>query len=88
MPLPPEKPTFIAQAKAGTSLAISPTCSTRRTFGRPCAGQDVHNRACWIAWPRAADKMRWLFVAEIASPPTWLSWEVSFAVVAMEAGWS
>jgi membrane-bound lytic murein transglycosylase A len=38
MPLPPEKPSFVAQAKVSTSSATSPsTCRIRRTFGGPCA---------------------------------------------------
>jgi membrane-bound lytic murein transglycosylase A len=38
MPLPPEKPTFIAQAKIGTSSAtLSSTCGIGRTFSGPCA---------------------------------------------------
>ena len=38
MPLPPEKPSFLAQAKASTSLATSSTtCRVRRTVGGPCA---------------------------------------------------
>jgi membrane-bound lytic murein transglycosylase A len=38
MPLPPEKPSFIAQAKISPSSATSPTiCSVGRTFGGPCA---------------------------------------------------
>ncbi len=38
MPLPPEKPSFVAQAKVSTSSATSPsTCRIRRTFSGPCA---------------------------------------------------
>jgi membrane-bound lytic murein transglycosylase A len=38
MPLPPAKPSFVAQAKVSTSLATSPsTCRIRRTFSGPCA---------------------------------------------------
>jgi membrane-bound lytic murein transglycosylase A len=38
VPLPPEKPSFIAQAKISTSFATSPTnCRIGRTFGGPCA---------------------------------------------------
>jgi peptidoglycan lytic transglycosylase A len=38
MPLPPEKPSFIAQAKISTISAISPTtCRIGRTIGGPCA---------------------------------------------------
>jgi membrane-bound lytic murein transglycosylase A len=38
IPLPPEKPSFIAQAKISTSFATSPTtCRIGRTFGGPCA---------------------------------------------------
>jgi len=38
IPLPPEKPTFLAQAKASTRLASSPTtCHVRHTFGGRCA---------------------------------------------------
>src|SRR5215831_1364773 len=38
IPLPPEKPLFIAQAKISTSYATSPnTCRIVRTFGGPCA---------------------------------------------------
>jgi membrane-bound lytic murein transglycosylase A len=36
IPLPPEKPSFIAQAKISTSPT---TCRIRRTFGGPCAIQ-------------------------------------------------
>jgi peptidoglycan lytic transglycosylase A len=38
MPLPPEKPSFIAQAKISTSFATAPTaCRTGRIYGGPCA---------------------------------------------------
>jgi membrane-bound lytic murein transglycosylase A len=38
MPLPPAKPSFVAQAKVSTSSATSPsTCRIRRTFIGPCA---------------------------------------------------
>jgi membrane-bound lytic murein transglycosylase A len=38
IPLPPEKPSFIAQAKISTLFATSPTtCRIGRTFGGPCA---------------------------------------------------
>jgi peptidoglycan lytic transglycosylase A len=38
MPLPPEKPAFLAQAKPSTPLATSSTtCRIRRTVGGPCA---------------------------------------------------
>jgi membrane-bound lytic murein transglycosylase A len=38
MPLPPEKPSFIAQAKISTSFPTSPTtCRIGRTIGGPCA---------------------------------------------------
>ncbi len=38
MPLPPEKPSFLAQAKVSSSLRTSPTtCRIPRTFGGPCA---------------------------------------------------
>jgi membrane-bound lytic murein transglycosylase A len=38
MPLPPEKPSFIAQAKISTSFATSPTtCRIGRLFSGPCA---------------------------------------------------
>ena len=38
MPLPPEKPSFIAQAKISTSFATSSsTCGIGRTLGGPCA---------------------------------------------------
>jgi len=38
IPLPPEKPSFIAQAKISTSFATSPTtCRIGRTSGEPCA---------------------------------------------------
>ena len=38
MPLPPEKPSFIAQAKISTSFATAPTaCRTGRIYDGPCA---------------------------------------------------
>jgi membrane-bound lytic murein transglycosylase A len=37
MPLPPERPSFVAQARASTSLTTSPTtCRIRRIFSGPC----------------------------------------------------
>jgi len=38
MPLPPEKPSFIAQAKIASSFTTSSsTCGVGRTLGGPCA---------------------------------------------------
>jgi len=38
MPLPPERPSFIAQAKISTSFATAPTtCRIGRIYGGPCA---------------------------------------------------
>jgi membrane-bound lytic murein transglycosylase A len=58
MPLPPEKPSFIAQAKISTSFATSPTtCRIGHTLGGgPARSQDLHDRRCWGGWLCEADE--------------------------------
>jgi membrane-bound lytic murein transglycosylase A len=53
VPVPIEKPSFIAQAKINTSFATSPTtCRIGRTFGGPCA----------IPRPARPRALRWVAV--------------------------